>query len=196
MKGGNAIRPLLQLLFYVEGVIDQLFVEKIIAPQMNIEPRVIPLKVNFKSGKLASRKIRSALESKRKGYVDLIILIDSDADNYGKWNEETKKQRINQFSKEMGIKPNQFQDCISFAVIEIESWYLAGLDMNDRKKLGFKKSTPITDHISKQQFQSICNKKTDIPLYSEIIKHYNIQEARKNNASFDQFMNQIKDYLS
>ena len=104
MKGGNTI----QLLIYVEGVIDQLFVEKIICPLLNTETKVITLKANLKSGKSASQKIQSALKSKRKEYIDLIILIDSDANNYGGWNQKAKPQRINQFSKEMDINPNHF----------------------------------------------------------------------------------------
>ncbi|RMG21852.1 MAG: hypothetical protein D6732_26540 [Methanobacteriota archaeon] len=192
MKGEIGI----QLLIYVEGIIDQLFMEKIILPEIKTKTTVIPLKPNSKSGKTAPQKIKSALNSKRKGFIDLIVLIDSDANNYGGWNKNTKKQRIDQFSKEMGIKPNQIQKSIAFAVIEIESWYLAGLDMNARKKLKFKKSKGLTtDNLSKQDFYNLCHKEPDIAFYSEIIEHYKIQEARKNNVSFDQFMNQIKHHL-
>ena len=55
--------------------------------------------------------------------------------------------------------------------------------------------TLTTDPISKQDFHNLCPKKPDIGFYSEIIEHYNILEARKNNASFDQFMERIKNHL-
>ncbi|MBC7327944.1 hypothetical protein H5T87_07500 [bacterium] len=79
---------------------------------------------------------------------------------------------------------------ILIVVKEIESWYLAGVDQAIRKKLKIKCSLPSTDDLTKEELKSLMPKKflSFRTFLQELLKHYELQTARRNNKSFDYFL--------
>lgn len=77
---------------------------------------------------------------------------------------------------------------ISIVVEEIESWYLAGLDDKEAKKL-ISKSFSSTDNITKEMFNSYVPTKYEsrIDFMVEVLKRYSIETAKGKNKSFNYF---------
>ncbi len=80
-------------------------------------------------------------------------------------------------------------DRIVIAVMEIESWYLAGLDEQDNNELGIG---PLnrTDDITKEKFNDMTPARFDsrIDYMREILKRFSVETAVEKNASFGYFM--------
>ena len=81
---------------------------------------------------------------------------------------------------------------IFIVVLEIESWYVAGLDNRNSKQLGIRLSAR-TDHIDKEQFNRLIPKKFDsrIDFMVEILNRFNSETAKRKNKSFAYFMSRI-----
>ncbi|MHC4361138.1 MAG: hypothetical protein ACYSTN_10185, partial [Planctomycetota bacterium] len=77
-------------------------------------------------------------------------------------------------------------------VKEIESWYLAGLDSKNCKKLGIKVFRK-TDNITKEQFDKLRPRKFNsrIDFMIEILKRFSMETAKRKNKSFDYFIAKI-----
>ena len=70
---------------------------------------------------------------------------------------------------------------------EIESWYLAGVNLSSCNKYKIK-YFPRTDDISKEKFDSILPKnQTHISFQQEILKNFDKDCAKSRNYSFDSF---------
>ncbi len=98
----------------------------------------------------------------------------------------TKQQLINK-------KINLDNKKIIVVKNEIESWYLAGLNLRDSKHLKIKK-LQCTDEITKEKFLKImeCAKfSSRIDFMNEIIKVYSIDHAQTKNTSFKYFYNKF-----
>lgn len=131
-----------------------------------------------------------------------------------------KKERINNYIKSIKSMPNcdyvficdidlkslngkkeeilsQFPACeidkIVVSIVEIESWYLAGLDEEAAKSIKVK-YIYYTEKVTKEQFNSLIPSKYDrINFMIEILKKYNMKEALCRNSSLkflvDYFVN-------
>lgn len=67
---------------------------------------------------------------------------------------------------------------------EIESWYLAGLDIGN-SKLKLKKKIPrSTEQISKEQFLSHFDCMEDVEIMLDILESFSIDLAKARNSSF------------
>jgi len=79
---------------------------------------------------------------------------------------------------------------VQVVALEIESWYLAGLDQESAKSLGISKPPKRTDTLDKEQFNSLMPKKFDsrIGFMQEILKYFSIQYAETKNTSFAYFV--------
>ena len=81
---------------------------------------------------------------------------------------------------------------IIVVIKEIESWYLAGLDDINCKKLGVNpfNITDNTDNITKEQFNDMLPKKFDsrIDFMLEILKCFSIDKAKEKNRSLKYFL--------
>ena len=77
---------------------------------------------------------------------------------------------------------------IIVVIREIESWYLAGLDVSS-KKFGVRPFN-ITDTITKEQFNDMLPTKFDsrIDFILEILKYFSIEKAKERNRSFRYFI--------
>ncbi len=81
---------------------------------------------------------------------------------------------------------------VFIVVLEIESWYVAGLDNRGSKQLDI--GLPAnTDHISKEQFNELIPNKFDsrIDFMVEVLKRFNPETAKRKNKSFAYFMSKI-----
>lgn len=98
-------------------------------------------------------------------------------------SETAKRQKIQgEFSEVEG-------DRIIVVIKEIESWYLAGLDDANSRKLGIHFSG-CTDNVTKEQFNSLIPKKFDsrIDFMSEVLKRFSLEMAKQKNKSFKGFL--------
>ena len=77
---------------------------------------------------------------------------------------------------------------IIVVIREIESWYLAGLDVSS-KKFGVR-SFNITNTVTKEQFNDMFSKKfaSRIDFMIEILKCFSIEKAKERNKSFKYFI--------
>ena len=74
--------------------------------------------------------------------------------------------------------------------MEIESWYLAGLNDEECKRLGLPTTIDNTDHISKEQFLGLMPDRFDskAEFMLEILRVFDHETARSKNSSFRYFM--------
>lgn len=81
---------------------------------------------------------------------------------------------------------------VFIVVLEIESWYVAGLDNSNCKELGIRLSAR-TDQIGKEQFNRLIPKKFDsrIDFMIEVLKIFSLETAKRKNRSFNYFMSKI-----
>lgn len=82
------------------------------------------------------------------------------------------------------------RDRIMVVIKEIESWYFAGLDGINCRKLGVARLFNITDNFTKEQFNDMIPKKFDsrIDFMLEILKCFSIEKAKERNKSFKYFI--------
>ena len=75
---------------------------------------------------------------------------------------------------------------------EIESWYYAGLSRVDHDRLKFKKYMDDTNSLTKEAFYSKLPRFSERIYYmQQILKYYNISQARKRNRSINSFFDTI-----
>ena len=94
-----------------------------------------------------------------------------------------KKEKL--IKKYQVLSPEKIQ----IAKMEIESWYLAGLDKKASQELGLK-YLPNTDAVTKEEF---CNLKpkgyiSKIVFLEDIRKRFSVEVASSKNTSFRYFM--------
>ena len=90
-----------------------------------------------------------------------------------------KKEKLKRKYKNLRL------DRVIVVIKEIESWYLAGLDVEICKKFGIR-YTPQTDSITKEQFNAMIPKRFDsrVDFMKEILKVFSIDIAKQRNGSF------------
>ena len=98
-------------------------------------------------------------------------------------DEKSKKQELKNKYKKVD------ENSIIVVKKEIESWYLAGLDVKSSKALGVL-YLHSTDDVIKEQFNSMVPNKFDseIDFMKEILNHYSIETAKQKNESFNHFI--------
>ncbi len=82
---------------------------------------------------------------------------------------------------------------VRIVIKEIESWYLAGLDDNECKKLGISVFNK-TDSITKEKFDLLKPRKFNsrIDFMIEILKSFSIEIAKTKNESFEYFVSKVQ----
>ncbi len=165
-----------RLFIWVEGEYDVKFFEWIIKPI---------LKEKYNCVKL----IQYANESPkwRTNFLRSITAMNADYIYVADINQTpcvtAKKQKIQDEVK------NIDNDRIIVVIKEIESWYLAGLDDTNTKKLEIRTHLITTDNITKEQFNSLMPEKFDskIDFMLEILRCFSLEIARQKNSSFNYF---------
>ena len=178
------------IFIFVEGSSDEDFIKSIF--NRGLEGRTVRIiKMKGNNNKKTRDKIINSLNS---DFIEGLIVVDSDANNYGEWNEHVHARRLEQFLKEMRL--TKYKDNVSeitkFVVIEIESWYVAGLNQSARNRLNFHKSKLDTDRFSKENLEEILGREPLIEDYSAMLEEFELDEAIKNNRSFKDFIGYIE----
>ena len=127
------------------------------------------------------------------GIADLIIVADLDESPC----VTDRKERIPSGFRSLsaGQSPGQPTGPFSSTRIlivcrEIESWYLAGLNDEECKRLGLTTTIDNTDRISKEQFLDLMPDRFDSKseFMLEILRVFDHETARSKNSSFRYFM--------
>lgn len=161
----------------IEGYTDKIFFEKIIKPMFETKYKsVILWEYSQKKGKKVDRFIKSI---KTIG-SDYIYCIDI---NNAPCVTAKRKEIQNKFE-------NIDEGRITVVIKEIESWYVAGLDMTCSGKLGIHHFSNADD-ITKEKFNSLIPKRfvgSKIDFMVEILKYFSIEIAKEKNRSFGYFL--------
>lgn len=176
-----------QLLIYVEGINDRRFLDKVIVPKFG-ELGYDHVSVEEYKGdgykgncKKISDFIKNIKKIDDKPNINFHYIFLTDHDNYP--SIQAKKDAIS--SRIRHIE----DDKIVVVIIEIEAWYLAGLDENASRKHQLP-HLQHTNDITKEKFEEIipkAYKKLEIPFRLKILEDYCLETAKTKNDSFKYF---------
>jgi hypothetical protein len=77
---------------------------------------------------------------------------------------------------------------IAVVVVEIESWYLAGLDEHGARRIGLAGPFGATDGVTKEDFNALVPEgMSRIHFMRDILRHFDIETAQRQNRSFAYF---------
>ena len=182
------------LYILVEGGDDARFFERVVRPMFEDEFGHVQL---WQYSQQEKEKVNKFLDSIRAmqgvGIADLIILADLDESPC----VTDRKERIPSGFRSLsaGQSPGQPTGPFSSTRIlivcrEIESWYLAGLNDEECKRLGLTTTIDNTDRISKEQFLDLMPDRFDSKseFMLEILRVFDHETARSKNSSFRYFM--------
>lgn len=130
-------------------------------------------------------------DEKINNYIQSIIKMpDSDylfiADEDGKGINKRKEELLNKFNY-------LSNDKLFIVQYEIESWYYAGLDQNNSKKLKMSHYQFDTNTLTKEQFYSKLKRPSDRKLVmAQILTMFDKQLATNRNKTFQFFFQSIK----
>jgi hypothetical protein len=168
-----------KLYIFVEGDDDELFFERIIKPLFEKKYGSDSVEVR-KYAKMKKEKVVAFLRSIRSMKADYIFTTDI---NTAPCISGRKEKVKNKFDGHVT------GDRIAVVIKEIESWYLAGVNDEFRKKCKIS-SYSATDNITKEQFNSYIPKKfgSRINFMVEILEHFSVEIAKQRNRSFRYFL--------
>jgi hypothetical protein len=182
------------LYILVEGGDDARFFERVVRPMFEDEFGHVQL---WQYSQQEKEKVNKFLDSIRAmqggGIADLIIVADLDESPC----VTDRKERIPSGFRSLsaGQSPGQPTGPFSSTRIlivcrEIESWYLAGLNDEECKRLGLTTTIDNTDRISKEQFLDLMPDRFDSKseFMLEILRVFDHETARSKNSSFRYFM--------
>lgn len=158
------------LYVFVEGLDDERFFAHYFSVK-NINTKII------KYSSLKRRELSSLLRScTRNGKDKYVFVVDGDHVSI----EERIKKALQKY-------PDCSRECLVVSQEEIESWYLAGLNREQSSKLKVKYITN-TDNLTKEKFETMIPSSLNcIRFKIEILKVFDIDEAKSRNHSFCAF---------
>lgn len=169
---------------FVEGDDDERFFQEILLPVLkkkHNEVKIVKYAQKSKKFDYLEKFIHSIL-SMGNDYFFVIDINNSPC-------VTAKKQEIQNKLK------NIDRDKILVVIKEIESWYLAGLDMDSAKNLGIKKIPKTTENITKEQFYNLIPQNfSRIDFMREVLKNFSIQTAKQKNKSLKYCIEKIEKY--
>ena len=162
-----------QLWLLVEGNDDARFADAILAPEFMRAYDDVRI---WRYSQVTIRKRANFLRSIDRMGADYILLCDLDEFPCVTSKKESMKSRL--------PIPD---DRIAVVVKEIESWYLAGLDEEGCQALDI---SPVRrpDEVVKEAFDNLVGGKANhTDMMVEILKRYDISQARRRSPSFGYF---------
>ncbi len=155
----------------LEGSDDDRFFNYVFKPELSkIYNKIVKYQYAQRSKKNVDRLMHTL---KHSGY-EYVVFSDFDRAQCVTASKEALQKRI----------PVKDAARIAVAKMEVESWYLAGLDHSSTRKLHIP-FYANTEDISKEQFET--NRPKDslrIPFMIEVLKLFDIDTAKKQNHSF------------
>ena len=167
------------LYIFVEGLEDKMLVASVLLPlfQPSYDQVSIQRYAEESTEKL-SRKIGTIISKNQ----DYIIFGDFDSGL-------CIRTRIQDIKDKFG---NQNLNSIYIVIKEIESWYLAGLDLNCQINLGVRSFSTPTDNIGKGAFRRLMPRNRFVNVrdfMQEILRYYSLHEGKRSNNSLQYFCN-------
>ena len=159
----------------LEGDDDERFINKIIRPEL--EKKNIRVKV-FKYAHMTRVELERFVNVLNKSNTAYIFLADMDQPIcYTKKKEWIKSKKVKKVDATK----------IAIVKVEIESWYLAGLDRQSAMSLKILHCNN-TENKSKEDFNKICEKYTSrIDCMTDILQKFSLDVAKVQNESFKYF---------
>jgi hypothetical protein len=174
--------PYRRLYVFVEGTDDGRFFDKVVKPRLGYAYDHIDI---VRYAQDSPKKRRSFLQSIRaiEG-AEIIWVCDNDSAQCVTARKQEIKNRL----------PAIADNPIVVVVIEIESWYLAGVDTESSRSLGIRYLT-TTDSITKENFGNLRPSRieTNREFMLAILDHFSVETAQNKNRSFRYF---YQKYLS
>jgi hypothetical protein len=163
----------------LEGNDDERFFEKVIKPILSIRYDSVQAWKYTQETVKRTKNFLKSIGAMDSGYFFLRDINNSPCITAKKKSVKNKYRRID-------------INNVIVIVKEIESWYLAGLDSKNCKKLGIKVFRK-TDNITKEQFDKLRPRKFNsrIDFMIEILKRFSMETAKRKNKSFDYFIAKI-----
>ena len=163
------------LFLLIEGDDDDRFFRRIVKPKFEEKYDNVIL---WKYSQQKSTKVDNFLKSIKAMGADYIYLADIDPEPC----VTSKKKEIQNKFKNIDI------DRIIVVIKEIESWYLAGLDSSECRRLLIR-CLENTNDVTKEQFNTLIPKRFDrIDFMLEVLKNFSIETAKEKNISFKYFL--------
>ncbi len=168
----------------VEGTDDERFFERILKPKLQRKfNNVIIWKYASKTKKAVNDFINSINSMK----ADYIFLADINSNPCIQSLKETKKSKYEQLDKTK----------ITAVIKEIESWYIAGIQNELRKKLKIpERKIQDTSKITKEDFLRFSENLKDMTPHEvklEILTSFDFEIAKNRNPSLNYFINKYLD---
>ena len=163
-----------RLWLLVEGNDDARFVESVLAPKFRRAYDDVQI---WRYSQAPIRKRANFLQNIRRTGADYILFCDIDELPCVTSKKESMKSGL----------PALSDARIAVVVKEIESWYLAGLDESDFSALGIANASR-PDEVVKEKFDVLVGGKANhTDMMVEILKRYDISQARRRSPSFGYF---------
>ena len=162
------------LWFLVEGNDDERFVRSVLKPEFERAYDDVQI---WRYSQVPIRKRADFLRSIDRMGADYILLCDLDEFPCVTSKKESMKSALDALS----------DDRIAVVVKEIESWYLAGLDEEGCQALDIDRVNR-PDEVVKEKFDALVGGKANhTDMMVEILKRYDISQARRRSPSFAYF---------
>lgn len=168
---------------FVEGPDDRTFFERVIEPRIAEDiDKVKYFEYSEEHPEYIEDRIRGLESDKMPEYVDYIFLTDKD-------DCKDKESSIDEITEEY---PEISREKVKVVVIEIESWYFAGLDQNNCDKLNIPYFEDTSDK-DKDEFKSRLPEKLytssnfKTSFLNNITTKFSVEEAKSTNSSFKEF---------
>ena len=163
-----------QIWFLVEGNDDERFVKSVLMPEFRRAYDHVQI---WRYSQAKASKRANFLRSIQGMGADYILFCDLDEFPCVTSKKESMKSGL----------PALSDARIAVVVKEIESWYLAGLDESDFSALGIANASR-PDEVVKEKFDVLVGGKANhTDMMVEILKRYDISQARRRSPSFGYF---------
>ncbi|MCU0631419.1 MAG: hypothetical protein MUC66_00380 [Methanolinea sp.] len=165
-----------RLFILLEGNDDERFFSRVVVPLL--APRYRSVRVVKYACLKRSRVCRFVRSFQRTGDEYMVVADIDQAPGV-----KAKKDAV--MGRFCVLKPSD----IVVIIQEIESWYLAGLETSDARRLGVN-PLPSTDHVTKEDFNTTIPPQyvSRIAYMLEILSRFSIAAACRKNRSFHYFM--------
>jgi len=165
-----------RLVLFVEGDDDEAFLQAAVRPALEREYDAVIL---WKYAEQKTDKVREFLRTVQAMKADYLFLGDVNSHPCVTAKKQALSSRL----------PELDEDKAVVVVMEIESWYMAGVEDKACERLGIRPMRN-TDTLTKEGFNSLMPKRFEsrVDFMVELLKFFSIKAAKGKNRSFRHFI--------